>query len=95
MKAYNKQWFCVPASEDGVKSIIFVCWTTRTKCGFCHSVAITDERNICKEYTTTKTSYYNRTWESYDYETTIKRAARKAGKDIYNKVCAGEIKRTY
>ena len=46
--------------------------------------------------TDTKTSYFNRTWERYDYENTLKRACKKIGKKVYNLAFVqNQIKRTY
>lgn len=83
---YNMQHFTVK-SDDGTH-VYFTAYTTHTRAGFCHTVTTwAGGRNI----TDTKISYLNRTWESYDYETALKRAAQKVGKEIYNKVCAREF----
>lgn len=61
------------------KEILFCCDTTHTATGFCHHVfaygaGTTGEHSRVK--------YYNRTWERYDYETTMRAAAAKYPKAI-------------
>ena len=54
----------------------FGCHTTDTRNGFCHT---------CYDYEsdrTSKVSYYNRTWESFEYETVLRRAIEKYPKAI-------------
>lgn len=59
------------ADVNGVH-VQFTCWTTSTRCGFCHTAS-------CDTYDTTdsKVSYYNRTWETFTYETVLGRAIDK------------------
>lgn len=71
-KRYNQKRF--EADVNGV-NYEFICYSTNTRCGFCHTVQTwRDYRNIT---TDTKTSYYNRTWERFDYETTLENAIKK------------------
>lgn len=59
------------ADVNGV-TVQFTCWTTSTRCGFCHTAS-------CDTYDTTdsKVSYYNRTWETFTYEKVLGRAIDK------------------
>lgn len=77
---YNIQYFELPFETE--KKILFYCYTTNTLNGFCHTVK--SFNNGEKLITDTKNSYFNRTWERYDYESTLKRACNKIGKKIYN-----------
>lgn len=52
------------------------CYSTNTRNGFCHTCHIGDG------ITDTKISYYNRTWERYQFESVLASAIEK-----YNKVC--------
>lgn len=45
----------------------FKCYTTSTRCGFCHTVVSLDY-----DVRDTKVSYYNRTWERFTYETALR-----------------------
>lgn len=80
-RQYNKQFFEL---QTGDKKIYFFCYTTNTRLGFCHTVVTLHDNFYTKVITDTKNSYYNRTWERYEYESTLKRACEKAGKNIYN-----------
>jgi hypothetical protein len=63
------------ATIDG-KDYTFGCHTTDTRNGFCHT---------CYDYThdkTSKVSYLNRTWESFEYETVLRRAIEKCPKAL-------------
>lgn len=94
-KKYNKQYFVL--NSDDNKQTVFCCYTTITKNGFCHTV-VTLDNNIFgnKLITDTKSSYFNRTWEKYDYESTLKRACKKLGPEYYkNAFINDNIKRTY
>lgn len=73
-KRYNQQAFHIDTTE-GVYS--FYCWTTHTRNGFCHTC-------LCSETEqTTKVSYYNRTWESYGYQTALRKAWAKLPKKLH------------
>lgn len=56
----------------------FDAYTTRTRNGFCHTIQTwCDYRSIASD---TKVSYYNRTWESFEYESALRRAIEKCPK---------------
>lgn len=74
MKKRNFRTFS--AVVDG-KTYGFTCWTTDTRTGFCHTVRSDDYA-----VTDTKVSYYNRTWERFDYETALGRAIDKFPKPM-------------
>lgn len=72
-RIYGQKLFT--ATIDG-KDYTFGCHTTDTRNGFCHT---------CYDYThdkTSKVSYYNRTWESFEYETVLRRAIEKCPKRL-------------
>lgn len=95
-KKYNKQFFTL-SENDGCNQIVFCCYTTKTKLGFCHTVVSLKNAIYGNNVTTdTKTSYYNRTWERYDYETTLKKACKKIGTATYkNAFIDNKLQRTY
>lgn len=55
------------------KEIDIRCYSTDTRNGFCHHAMCGDEH--------TRISYYNRTWERFEYESVLKSAADKFSKD--------------
>ena len=67
------------------KEITFRCYTTWTRNGFCHTAHCT---NWDIDITDTKQSYYNRTWERFDYETVLKRAIEKLPTEMQTPVYA-------
>lgn len=73
-KQYNVRYFTAKVNGE---EISFRCHTTSTRTGFCHTAA-------CQTYNTTdtKVSYYNRTWERFDYETVLRRAIEKLPKEV-------------
>ena len=79
-RQYNKQTFSafVPELND---VLYFHCWTTNTRNGFCHSCWC-DWLEGTSVSATTKISYYNRTWERFDYESVLKRAIEKFPKSM-------------
>ena len=79
-KQRNQQTFSafVPELND---VLYFHCWTTDTRYGFCHSCWCSELEGTSKA-ATTKVSYYNRTWERFDYETVLRRAIEKFPKSI-------------
>lgn len=79
-KQRNQQTFSafVPELND---VLYFHCWTTDTRYGFCHSCWCSELEGTSKA-STTKVSYYNRTWERFDYETVLRRAIEKFPKSI-------------
>ena len=62
-KIYNRKTF--EFTVNGEK-IYFFCSTTDTKNGFCHHVCTV---GAGKKNEHSRVSYYNRTWESFEYET--------------------------
>jgi DNA-binding TFAR19-related protein (PDSD5 family) len=82
VKQYDVRYFS--AKVNG-KEIEFRCYTTDTRCGFCHTA-----HYVGWDYdlTDTKASYYNRTWERFEYESVLKRAIDKLPADIQKEVYA-------
>ena len=76
VKQYDVRYFSAKVNGE---EITFRCYTTDTRCGFCHTA-------ICTTWgidtTPTKASYYNRTWERFEYETVLKSAINKLPKDL-------------
>ena len=79
-KQYDVRYFT--AKVNG-KEIEFRCYTTDTRCGFCHTAHYV---GWDYELTDTKASYYNRTWERFEYESVLKRAIDKLPKEIRQQV---------
>lgn len=77
-KRYGQENFYIE-TPDG-KTLSFYCWSTSTRTGFCHTVWCSDTDQ------TTKVSYYNRTWESYQYQTALQKAFEKLPKE-YRDAC--------
>ena len=79
-KQYDTRYFT--AKVNGME-IEFRCYTTDTRNGFCHTA-----HYIGWDYdlTDTKASYYNRTWERFEYESVLKRAIEKLPTDIRQQV---------
>lgn len=75
-KQYNVQYFTAKVNGE---EIGFRCHTTDTRSGFCHTAHLIGWKY---DITDTKASYYNRTWERFDYESVLKRAIEKLPKDI-------------
>lgn len=73
-KIYNRKTF--EFTVNGEK-IYFYCSTTYTKNGFCHHVYTVGGG---KENEHSRVSYYNRTWESFEYETALFHAVEKSPK---------------
>lgn len=94
-KKYNKQYFVLSNNDNS--QIVFFCYTTNTKNGFCHTVqTLNNSIYGNKIITDTKSPYLNRTWEAYDYESTLKRACKKLGQNYYkNAFINKNINRTY
>ena len=69
------------------KTIMFVCWTENTRYGFRHLCKNIDD-NV--KYTA-KACYYNRTWESFEYETVLEKAIETLPKEIQGFVRASII----
>lgn len=79
-KQYDTKYFT--AKVNG-KEIEFRCYTTDTRNGFCHTA-----HYVGWDYdlTDTKASYYNRTWERFEYESVLKRAIDKLPTDVRQQV---------
>ncbi len=74
MKKYSRKSF--EAVVDGAL-YRFDAYTTDTRNGFCHTVVSLDY-----PVTDTKVSYYNRTWERFEYETALQRSIDKFPRDL-------------
>lgn len=79
-KQYDIKHFTAKVNGE---EITFRCYTTDTRSGFCHTAHLMGWKyNI----TDTKASYYNRTWERFEYESVLKRAIEKLPADIQQPV---------
>ena len=76
VKQYDIQYFT--AKVNG-KEIEFRCYTTNTRCGFCHTAHYVGWDYDIND---TKVSYYNRTWERFEYESVLKRAIDKLPAEV-------------
>jgi hypothetical protein len=74
MRAYNKRKFQTVVNDT---PIVFYCETHDTRMGFCHVVDCPDLEQLSSKPSTTRVSYYNRTWERFDYETALRQAIAK------------------
>ena len=63
-------------SKFKINNCIYTCWTSKTSQGFAHNCIITDAETG-EELARTKVNYLNRTWESYRYQSAMKRAQSK------------------
>ena len=95
-KKYNIQYFTLQENNSN-NQVVFYCYTTKTRCGFCHTVVTINNSTFGpKMISDTKSSYYNRTWERYEYESTLKKACNKLGKSFYNSAFINNnIRRTF
>lgn len=75
-KRYNHKDFEFTVNGERIN---FYCWTTDTKNGFCHHVWAVGGG---KDYEHTRVSYFNRTWESFQYETALLHAVEKFPKNL-------------
>lgn len=80
VKQYDVRYFS--AKVNG-KEIEFRCYTTDTRSGFCHTAHYV---GWDYEINDTKVSYYNRTWECFEYESVLKRAIEKLPTDVRQQV---------
>lgn len=80
VKQYDIRHFS--ATVNG-QEITFRCYTTDTRSGFCHTAHLMGWKY---DITDTKASYYNRTWERFEYESVLKRAIEKLPKEIQKPV---------
>lgn len=77
-KQYNIQYFTATVNGN---EITFRCYTTNTRNGFCHTA-----HNCTYSVSDTKASYWNRTWERFDYESVLKRAIEKLPESVRQSV---------
>ena len=63
VKHYNTKYFTAKVNGEELE---FVCYTTYTRVGFCHTAHLMGWKY---DTTDSKQTYYNRTWERFDYET--------------------------
>ena len=82
VKQRDIQYFTAKVNGE---EITFVCYTTYTRVGFCHTAHLMGWRYTASD---TKQTYYNRTWERFDYETVLKRAIGKLPADLQKEVYA-------
>lgn len=75
-KTYNQKHFTFIV--NGQTCTIY-CNTTHTRTGFCHHAYFC---GLGRELEHTRKSYYNRTWECYDYESVMRAAVAKLPKSI-------------
>lgn len=79
-KQYNHETFSVILNDTDRTSVIFCCHTEKTRYGSRH---ICDFRRPGEySYTRAKCCYYNRTWESFRYESVLRAAAEKCPPEI-------------
>ena len=79
-KQYNTHYFTAKVNGQEIE---FRCYTTDTRNGFCHTAHYVGWNY---DLTDTKVSYYNRTWERFDYESVLKRAIAKLPEDVRQQV---------
>lgn len=77
-KTYNQREF---TCEINGRVFNFNCETSRTRNGFCHHVYDFSQDYGTKRYHT-RVSYFNRTWESFDYESALKSHFEKYDKEL-------------
>lgn len=87
----NKQTFT--ATINGT-NYYFRCHTTSTRSGFCHTCWCDQLNGLTSKSDTTKISYYNRTWERFDYESVLNRAIDKFPKNMQAELREQIIERT-
>ena len=75
-KRYNNKIFVFTVNGEEIR---FYCDTTNTRNGFCHHVFAFGGG---KDYEHSRVSYYNRTWESFEYETALYHAIEKFPKSL-------------
>ena len=80
VKQRDIQYFTAKVNGE---EITFRCHTTWTRNGFCHTAHYT---GWDYSLTDTKASYYNRTWERFEYESVLKRAIDKLPTEIRQQV---------
>lgn len=79
-KQYNHETFSVVLNDADRTSVVFYCHTEKTRYGFRH---VCDFRRPGElSFTRAKCCYYNRTWESFKYESVLHAAADKCAPKI-------------
>lgn len=80
-KLRNREVFKVTVKN---KEYVFTCYTQDTSYGFrhicCDEYNNTTECRLIKNAIVAKCSYYNRTWERFEYETVLAQAIKKSVK---------------
>lgn len=87
-KLYNIEFFTCKVNG---REYTFRCYTTNTRNGFCHTAQSWDAPRV----TDTKVSYLNRTWESFRYETVLRRMISKFPKEMQDEMTAQLIERKF
>ena len=80
VKHYNTKIFTAKVNGE---EISFTCYTTYTRAGFCHTAHLMGWKY---DTTDSKQTYYNRTWERFEYESVLKRAIDKLPTDVRQQV---------
>lgn len=80
VKQYDTRYFRAKVNGEEIE---FRCYTTDTRSGFCHTAHLMGWKY---DITDTKASYYNRTWERFEYESVLKRAIEKLPTDVRQQV---------
>lgn len=80
VKQYDVQYFTAKVNGEEIE---FRCYTTDTRCGFCHTAHLMGWKY---DITDTKASYYNRTWERFEYESVLKKAIDKLPTEVRQQV---------
>ena len=87
-KQYDIRFFTAKVNGE---EITFRCHTTDTRSGFCHTAHLTGWKYDVND---TKVSYYNRTWERFEYESVLKRAIEKLPtairQQVYDQIIDGK-----
>lgn len=76
-KLYDRKVFSLTDIYNN-KTVIFTCYTQNTSYGFRHVCTLgyndTTKAKYIKGDIVGKVSYYNRTWECYEYQTVLRQA---------------------
>ena len=79
-KQYHHETFSIDLNDADRTSVIFYCRAENTRYGFRHVCDFRLPGNW--NYTRAKCCYYNRTWESFRYESVLRAAAEKCPSEI-------------
>ena len=80
VKQRDIQYFTAKVNGE---EITFRCHTTWTRNGFCHTAHLMGWKY---DITDTKASYYNRTWERFEYESVLRGAIDKLPTNVRQQV---------